>query len=1269
MKKIFTLILSVTVTCLMFGQNQGDGVIACDESNEIIERRGLHEKHYLRSDGKIDMKVSSEPLHYRENNKWETIDSRITENTSNDFVGYEYANTKNSFKSYYSSDINKGFITSFKDGSVIQEFQDVKMYYMDAAENISDVESISSSSKFKLSDNAITHQDIFLSTDVNITQQNGKRKLDFVLKDVTAIGNAPSDAKFLVFEETTILPEGFNATLENQSIVIEDANGNFVAQYDAPIAYGSEEETLSNPPVENNNLGILEDNLVSKHSENIINEEHKTKNYVRYDIFQTVDNKLIIKTIVDMQWLTQNESSYPIVIDPTLSATRNVTGTGYTNYGGYGGYGPPGINTSGAPLNSQITNVNVSFNVAENSRWYNPPGWWTPTAWYSYSGNCGNYHYFGLFDNTNQGIATCGGSTNAFNCRNPNNTWYTEIFRTNWDVWARWGYTVNVTYSSFSNDFGLNEWKVYAYDGRNRDNLSATSYKGVYTRNTIGVNTYADYGNSAPDAASGWSGCGSPGNDYHTVVAKRKGFPCGTYSLEVANHDDEASLVVDGTVVWTANCCNNNGVKWTGVLDANSTVEMRYAEGVGGHGMILNVNNISSSLNAGIIAYGGANNACSGYNPPTIGSSTSASGGASAAINNGSTTYQWTLNGNNISGATGATYDPENLSQGNYEYRRVATDKCGNTATSNPITYTVAADVSVTNPSSSSVCEGTNVNFNVTASGGYTLTYTWQYFNGSTWVTAANGTPSGSTYAGLGSPSITVSGLTAAGAVSSYDYRVVVSSTGGACGPATSAAATATISTNPSAANAGEDKPACINNPATLSASNPPIGSGTWTWSPSAPTYAGGTSASDYNAQVVFNAVGQYTGTWTVTNGICASTFDDAVVTVTSADNNASLFTSAGAATESVPAYEVCEEGAWTYYAASGEPDEYLFAINKNGNTFDAEVTITDLPGTAPITSLGGQPLLRGTWLIGRYWNVSLSSGSISTTVDVRFFVDPAEVTQAHNEATAFLNSTTAATNITALTFFKTVSTVFDPATSLVNGEFTFAPAYLSYSTGTLNGVTYYELTGLTSFSGGTGGFTVNDNNASLLPVELLSFDVNAVDNRFIRLDWATASEINNEGFEVLRSTDGVNFERIAWISGNGNSTEINEYVFNDRGVDKGMTYYYQLKQIDYDGQYEYFDIKSARLEGKTTFTVGALIPNPSKGSEMVSVDIQTVSGDVLTVEIYDRIGAKVKSASYVLFAAENALDINISDLAAGTYFLKFDSSMGTETKKLVVVK
>jgi hypothetical protein len=120
----------------------------------------------------------------------------------------------------------------------------------------------------------------------------------------------------------------------------------------------------------------------------------------------------------------------------------------------------------------------------------------------------------------------------------------------------------------------------------------------------------------------------------------------------------------------------------------------------------------------------------------------------------------------------------------------------------------------------------------------------------------------------------------------------------------------------------------------------------------------------------------------------------------------------------------------------------------------------------------------------------------------------------------------------------------------------------------------------------------------TLLPVELLSFDVTPINNQYARLEWATASEINNNGFEVLRSVDGENFEYIAWISGNGNQTTIHKYSYEDYSIEKGITYYYQLKQIDYDGQYEYFDIKPVRLSG------------PSKYSEILSIKYYSYLGE-----------------------------------------------------------
>lgn len=100
----------------------------------------------------------------------------------------------------------------------------------------------------------------------------------------------------------------------------------------------------------------------------------------------------------------------------------------------------------------------------------------------------------------------------------------------------------------------------------------------------------------------------------------------------------------------------------------------------------------------------------------------------------------------------------------------------------------------------------------------------------------------------------------------------------------------------------------------------------------------------------------------------------------------------------------------------------------------------------------------------------------------------------------------------------------------------------------------------------------------TLLPIELVSFTATPINNQYTQLEWVTASEINNDGFEILRGTDGINFECLAWVNGNGNQTVTHKYSYKDYSVEKGITYYYQLKQIDYDGQYEYFDIKPVKF-------------------------------------------------------------------------------------------
>jgi hypothetical protein len=136
---------------------------------------------------------------------------------------------------------------------------------------------------------------------------------------------------------------------------------------------------------------------------------------------------------------------------------------------------------------------------------------------------------------------------------------------------------------------------------------------------------------------------------------------------------------------------------------------------------------------------------------------------------------------------------------------------------------------------------------------------------------------------------------------------------------------------------------------------------------------------------------------------------------------------------------------------------------------------------------------------------------------------------------------------------------------------------------------------------GGSGEYTFEQLNAAgslstLLPVELISFTSHRKNN-YTFLTWKTATEINNEKFEIEISKDGVFFSYIGEVEGMGNSSIINSYQFCDDGIYTVDIVYYRLKQIDFDGDFEY--------------------------SKMISVNVSIT--DNITVEYYNLIGQKIQ--------------------------------------------
>ncbi|HYV91177.1 MAG TPA: MopE-related protein [Chitinophagales bacterium] len=139
--------------------------------------------------------------------------------------------------------------------------------------------------------------------------------------------------------------------------------------------------------------------------------------------------------------------------------------------------------------------------------------------------------------------------------------------------------------------FGDHVWNVYAWS--NGDAIDAgyswnNSYAGYYVDSGLNFNTQSAWpANGSPSYASGFNGC-DVAVDNHSWSARRKGFPCGYYQINVVSHDDEAQLFVDGAKVWEhLECCDQHNNVWSGILGDSSTIVFRATEGVGGsHGAI-----------------------------------------------------------------------------------------------------------------------------------------------------------------------------------------------------------------------------------------------------------------------------------------------------------------------------------------------------------------------------------------------------------------------------------------------------------------------------------------------------------------------------------------------------------------------------------------------------------------------------------------------------------------------------------------------------------
>lgn len=167
------------------------------------------------------------------------------------------------------------------------------------------------------------------------------------------------------------------------------------------------------------------------------------------------------------------------------------------------------------------------------------------------------------------------------------------------------------------------------------------------------------------------------------------------------------------------------------------------------------------------------------------------------------------------------------------------------------------------------------------------------------------------------------------------------------------------------------------------------------------------------------------------------------------------------------------------------------------------------------------------------------------------------------------------------------------------------------------------------------------------LPVELTSFFLEKEDKTVV-LNWTTSSEINNTGFFVEHSKDGINYERISWIEGQGNTTEIHDYKFIHDAPNMGLNYY-KLAQKDEDGTIHYSEVEVAEFQSKFHATV---FPNPSELGDRTNLQIYTETSKAVKIQVTDIMRNISFELNTELYEGENNIHIPYDNLSAGLYLV-----------------
>ena len=209
----------------------------------------------------------------------------------------------------------------------------------------------------------------------------------------------------------------------------------------------------------------------------------------------------------------------------------------------------------------------------------------------------------------------------------------------------------------------------------------------------------------------------------------------------------------------------------------------------------------------------------------------------------------------------------------------------------------------------------------------------------------------------------------------------------------------------------------------------------------------------------------------------------------------------------------------------------------------------------------------------------------------------------------------------------------------------------------------------------GYGKIDIEATISEVFPVELTSFTASQTNNG-IFLNWTTATEVNNYGFEIEVSTSSVTgWENIGFVDGHGNSNSPKEYSFTDfsiaerSGVLSSSEYRrYRLKQIDTDGSFKYSDVVTVGTNNLSKTELYQNYPNPFNPTTKISFTLANESQVI--VSVYNTLGQQVAElVNEEMNAGVHSVDFNAGNLTSGSYIYRIETANYSKTMKMLLLK